>query len=40
VCNGIECGDRISVTGDHLSFDGSCGVRRPEQLSVAGDPTV
>src|SRR5690242_3910367 len=33
----IGCEDRMSVTGDHLSFDGNCGVRiRP----TAGDPTV
>ena len=25
--DGIGCEDRISVTGDHLSFDGNCGVR-------------
>ena len=38
---GLGCEDRISVTGDHLSFDGNCGVRaRPEMRPAAGDPTV
>lgn len=39
---GPRCEDRISVTGDHLSFDGNCGVR-PSALSCVletGDPTV
>src|SRR3954454_8286028 len=27
VDDGIGCEDRVSVTGDHLSFDGDCGVR-------------
>jgi hypothetical protein len=27
VNNGAGCEDRVSVTGDHLSFDGDCGVR-------------
>src|SRR4051794_39962397 len=38
---GVGCEDRISVTGDHLSFDGDCGDRpRAERHLVAGDPTV
>lgn len=29
------------MTGDHLSFDGNCGVRAgPQNLPAAGDPTV
>ena len=27
VNNGVRCEDRVSVTGDHLSFDGNYGVR-------------
>jgi hypothetical protein len=27
VRDGTWCEDRVSVTGDHLSFDGDCGVR-------------
>lgn len=27
VDDGVGCEDRVSVTGDHLSFDGYCGVR-------------
>ena len=27
VDDGVECEDRVNVTGDHLSFDGNCGVR-------------
>jgi hypothetical protein len=30
----------MSVTGDHLSFEGNCGVRPTAIRSVAGDPTV
>src|SRR3989337_2874173 len=38
---GWGCEDRISVTGDHLSFDGDCGVRsRAELRPGEGDPTV
>src|ERR671911_1373303 len=36
---GLWCGDRISVTGDHLSFDGDCGVRPSRARPKAGDPT-
>ena len=31
---GVGCEDRISVTGDHLSFDGNCGVRSRVQVRL------
>jgi hypothetical protein len=40
--SGVGCEDRISVTGDHLSFDGQLRCPRPalHVRPVAGDPTV
>ena len=37
--DGLGCEDRVSVTGDHLSFDGTCGVRPTRHRPMAGDPT-
>src|SRR5215204_1189507 len=40
VRDGMGREDRIFVTGDHLSFDGNCGVRVTPLTIIAGDPTV
>jgi len=32
VIGGVGCEDRISVTGDHLSFDGICGVHPSAEM--------
>src|SRR5882757_3838301 len=42
LAEGFGCEDRISVTGDHLSFDGKLRCPRPalHVRPAAGDPTV